>query len=124
MFLLAVVRFYRWGTKDQCNYGMRNGQQMHQKEVIFSQSPAYYFALSLFSFHTPYKVPHRSHSYSITVLLQSLTFNRFHFQNSNELMAGVQFPMCLYSGGKTKVCLLSPMHACLTDISILLSESD
>lgn len=50
MFPQTVVRFQKgWESKDQCNYGMRNGQPMHQTEVIFSQGPVYYFALSFFS---------------------------------------------------------------------------
>lgn len=50
MFAKTVVRFQKgWETKDQCNYTMRNGRAMHQTEVIFSQGPVYYFALSFFS---------------------------------------------------------------------------
>lgn len=50
MFPQTVVRFQKgWKTRDQCNYAMRNGQPMHQTEVIFSQGPVYYFALSFLS---------------------------------------------------------------------------
>ncbi len=76
---------------------MRNGQPMHQTEMIFSQGPVYYFSLSFFSPPPPHQVPHTSHSHSITLLLPGFTFNAFHFQNNNRLVARFQFPETIKS---------------------------
>lgn len=111
MFLRAVVRFQiGWESKDLCNYSMRNGQPMHQTEVIFFPR----FCVLLCSFilplplYTGYLVDHTA-----TVLLcfyRALPSIGFIFRITMDLWLDSSFH-CTDSRGENKLCLLSPMQA-------------